>query len=70
MKIQIFVCDSALAMIGIITEISGTSEILYQTPDANAETGSVTRCAVVPPRGETTTLDTFQDKFILVARRP
>jgi hypothetical protein len=57
-------------MIGIATEISANSEILYQTPDENPESGSVTRCAVVPPRGETTTLDTFQGKFILVAQRP
>ncbi|HET9640204.1 MAG TPA: hypothetical protein VFP12_13455 [Allosphingosinicella sp.] len=70
MKIQIFVCDSALAMIGISTEVSADSEILYQTSDENAETGKVTRCAVVPPRGATTTLDSFTDKFIVVARRP
>jgi hypothetical protein len=69
MDIQIFVCDTAQALIHIVEEIDGHSDILYRTEGTSGETGDLIRCRVRPPRDPSTTIESFAGKFLVVAVR-
>lgn len=69
MDIQIFICNSSAAVENILADLGDDSELLYRTPGSSGESGEVLGCRVTPPRGQSETLDTFADKFIVVARR-
>jgi hypothetical protein len=70
MTIQIFVCDTAAALVQTLAEIQEMSAVVYQTPDANPETGDILRYLVKPPRSPGATLDSYAGKFLIVAIRP
>ena len=69
MTIQIFVCDTAAALVTTLAEIQGTSRVVYQTPDARPETGNVLRYLVKPPRSPGATLESYAGKYLIVAIR-
>ena len=69
MDIQLFVCDTAEALVHIVAEIEGHSDVMYRTVGQSGESGDLIRCRVRPPRDASTTVESYAGKFIVVARR-
>ena len=69
MDIQVFMCDSAEALISILAELEGNSDILYSTGSSTGESGDLIRCRVRPPRDAAIRVGSYTDKFIVVTRR-
>lgn len=67
MRIALFICDSAEALIQQEAELNEDDSVLYRTPDANPESGDVVRYLVKPPRSPGAKLEAFEGKYILVA---
>lgn len=70
MTIQIFICDSAAALVATLAEIEGGSAVVYQTPGPAPESGDIIRYFVKPPRSPGAKLDSYAGKYLIVARRP
>ncbi|HWW57115.1 MAG TPA: hypothetical protein VN047_09510 [Sphingopyxis sp.] len=71
MTIQIFICDTPAALVTTLGELAATgrSKVIYQTPDAAAETGDVIRYLVKPPRSPGAKLESYAGKYLIVAVR-
>lgn len=70
MNIEIYVCDDDTAFGQTLGRLNGRAVILYQSPDTGeGETGDVLRYLVKPPQSPAKTLESFQGKLLVIARR-
>ena len=69
MRIDVYVCDTNALRIATIASLPANSVVIYDSPGTQAETGKVMRFLVNPSPSPGKALESFDDKFIVVARR-